>query len=206
MHILNYLQDAFQKSGIKRSISLKDAQVLLSEACQILRLEYPHLTPRLLDNTIWLYQSKRNKREIRHYSKGDEQLNQDRKPDQGMPNKGDIYKGKVNDLCLYDVTGWRRRDIWFYKHNVNSNRRSAYPALRDTITLIDTDGHDYELSFTKPDFDHCICLGKPGKIKAWYQRKGFDEKQVDPDTWIFFQYTGMRNKFLILTENEKNFL
>ena len=206
MHIMNFLKAVFLNKGIVRSITLKDAQVLLSGACDVLRPEYPHLTPRLLDNMIWSYQSKRKQDKRIHHLNGYEREDHDMKPVQGMPNKGDIFKGKVQDLFNYDVKDWRRRDIGFYKHDVNFNRKSTYPSRGDKIILIDTERHRYELNVSKPDYDHKICLGTPGRLKTWYQRKCFDEQRVDPNTWIFFQYTGIGNEFLIFTESERNLL
>ena len=202
MHIINFLKEAFQKKGIDRPISLEDAQVLLSGASDILRIEYTHLSPRLLDNTLWSYQRKQKKPD-HAYGKGMpviQNLNYTKR----MPDKGDIFKGKVVDLCQHDTQGFRRRDIWFYKHDVNFRRRYEYPSRDHRIVLIDTEGHRYELNFSKPEYDDKICLGTPGRLKPWYQRKGFSDGQVNPDTWIFFEYTGVENGFHIFTQNERD--
>lgn len=203
MHIINFLKDAFQEMGIDSPISLEDAQILLSGASDILqRVGYTHLTPRLLDYTIWSYQRKQKK--SHHAYKGVTQVKQDRKPMKRMPNKGDIFKGKVVDLVQYDASGWRRRDISFYKCDITFGQRFDYPSHHHKIVLIDTAGNRYDINVTKPDNEYTVCLGTPGRLKAWHQRKGFDEDRVAPDTCVFFQYTGVENEFLILTQNEKD--
>lgn len=205
VHIINFLKKVFREKGIDRTISLEDAQALLSGASDILRLGYTNLNPRLLDNIIWSYQ--RKQKEYTHANKGATHVIQAHNPAKRMPNKGDIFKGKVNDLVLYDKpTNWRRRDISFYKHDINFGRRFEYPSRYDKIRLVDTAGNQYELNVTKPDNDYAVCLGTPGRLKAWYQLKGFDDQRIDPDTWVFFQYAGVGNEFLILTQNEKDCL
>jgi hypothetical protein len=202
MHIINFLKNAFRKKDIERPISLNDAQVLLSGATRILRIDYPHLTPRLLDNMIWSYQ--RKQRTPPRIDKEVMQVNHYLKPAIGRPSKGSVFMGKVNDLAQYDTGGWRRRDISLYKSDIITRCRSAYPSHGHTILLIDTAGNRYDINVTKPDNDYKVCLGSPGRLKAWYQLKGFDEDRVAPDTCVFVQYTGVENKFLILTQNEKN--
>ena len=34
---------------------------------------------------------------------------------ESMPEKGDVFEGKINDLSQYNVEGFRCRDIWFFK-------------------------------------------------------------------------------------------
>jgi hypothetical protein len=119
-----------------------------------------------------------------------------------MPKEGDTFKGRVNDLCLDDAQGWRRRDIWFFKHEINSQAKLEYPKPRARIVLIDTDGDRYELNFSKPDLRDRICLGTPSQLKPWYQKKGFNYRGVDPDTRVYFRYTGRGHEFVILTEEE----
>jgi len=50
----------FVSSAIGRQYGLDETTKLLVKACEILKEEYPGLTPRLLDNSIWKYQ--RNQR------------------------------------------------------------------------------------------------------------------------------------------------
>jgi len=121
-----------------------------------------------------------------------------------MPRKGDFFKGKVNDLCLWDASGWRRRDIWFFKKEISGGQRFAYPTGSDQIVLIDKDETRYELNFSKPDLDDKVCLGTPGRLKPWYQKRGFNNKKVGPDDTIYFEYTGNSNEFLILSKDEHN--
>lgn len=47
---------AFIKDAIKIDTEIHEAQILLSNTCEKLKVKYPHLTPRLLDNKIWEYQ------------------------------------------------------------------------------------------------------------------------------------------------------
>ncbi len=119
-----------------------------------------------------------------------------------MPTQGDNFKGKVNDLSLYDAEGWLRRDIWFFKYSVNNNKKFGYPTRFNTIILVDTDGKDYELNFSKPDLENKVCLGTPGRLKPWYKKKGFNDTRVNPDEIVYFVYTGNGREFLILTEAE----
>jgi hypothetical protein len=43
----------FLKRHLGYVTSSAEAQSLIAGACAILRVKYPHLTPRLLDNVIW---------------------------------------------------------------------------------------------------------------------------------------------------------
>lgn len=47
---------AFLESVLKQKVGLNEAQVILEKCCTLLRTKYQHLTPRLLDYQIWLYQ------------------------------------------------------------------------------------------------------------------------------------------------------
>lgn len=60
----------FLQETLGRSVSPKDAQRLLTEACHVLRRHYPTLTPRLLDSCIWRKESGKRKsnRANGHYS------------------------------------------------------------------------------------------------------------------------------------------
>ncbi len=54
--IRGFLQDT-----LNCSVSPKEAQTLLTDACAVLRRQYPALTPRLLDSCIWRMESSRRK-------------------------------------------------------------------------------------------------------------------------------------------------
>jgi len=56
-HILAFIKRSFGKK-----ISAQHAQILLEESCNVLKLNYPHLTQRLLDHMIWKYQ----KSDVKH--------------------------------------------------------------------------------------------------------------------------------------------
>jgi hypothetical protein len=119
-----------------------------------------------------------------------------------MPKKGDVFKGKINDLCQTDAYGWRRRDISFFKQKVNGVGKFGYPVPQQKIILIDTDNERYTLNFSKPNTNHTICLGTPSRLKPWYRKKGFNEKTVGQNEYIYFEYTGRGIEFIILTELE----
>jgi len=51
----------FLHDALGRSVSPQEAQVLLRNACGVLRRQYPRLTPRLLDSCIWRRESSRRK-------------------------------------------------------------------------------------------------------------------------------------------------
>lgn len=87
-----------------------------------------------------------------------------------MPKKGDVFVGKINDLSQFDAAGWKRRDIWFYKNEINRNEKFDYPARKNTITLIDAEKKRYELNFSKPDLENKVCLGTPSHLKPWYKK------------------------------------
>ncbi len=119
-----------------------------------------------------------------------------------MLKKGDIFEGKINDLSRWDAAGWKRRDIWFFKHELNSREKFGYPTRNDQITLIDTDGNRYEMNFSKPELETKVCLGTPSTLKPWYRKKGFDDDVINPNDRIYFEYTGKGSEFIILTEKE----
>ena len=52
--ILRFLEDVTSKK-----YSIQDAQVILVDACEILKNDYSNITPRLLDHEIWKYQRKK---------------------------------------------------------------------------------------------------------------------------------------------------
>lgn len=49
----------FIKDAIGKAANDQEAQILLSSTCEIMKIQYPNITPRLLDHEIWNYQ--RNK-------------------------------------------------------------------------------------------------------------------------------------------------
>jgi len=55
-HIKSFIREA-----ARVNINDQVAQHMLTRACEILKSKYPHLTPRVLDNTIWRYQRNRKK-------------------------------------------------------------------------------------------------------------------------------------------------
>ncbi len=123
-----------------------------------------------------------------------------------MPRKGDVFQGRIYDLSLWHNEGhkeeWKKRDIRYFKHEVNRKECFAYPSVGNQITLIDTDGDRYELKFSKPDTEEKICLGTPLKLKPWYVKNGFDALTVNPNDRVYFKYTGIGAEFYILTEQE----
>jgi hypothetical protein len=118
-----------------------------------------------------------------------------------MPRKGDVFQGRIYDLSQWQE-GWKRRDIRYFKHELNRKESFAYPLPGNQITLIDTDGDRYELKFSKPDSEEKICLGTPSRLKPWYEKKRFDAQTVNPNDRIYFKYTGIGIEFYILTEQE----
>jgi hypothetical protein len=120
----------------------------------------------------------------------------------GIPKRGDVFKGKINDLGQHDVDGWRRRDIWFYKSEVNRNERFNYPTRLDKIILMDTDRNQYKLNFSKPEMKDKVCLGTPSRLKPWYRLKGFNDTYVNHNDFIYFEYTGIGIEFFIFTQDE----
>lgn len=121
-----------------------------------------------------------------------------------MPREADVFVGKINDLSLWDADGWRRRDITFYRREIRRGEKFEYPLKGSRITLIDTDGVRYELSFSKPETEDKVCLGTPSRLKPWYRKKGFDDKVISPNERIYFVCTGREKEFIILTEQEYN--
>ena len=53
----------FINNAIKIDADIYEAQILLSNTCEKLKVKYPHLTPRLLDNLIWKYQASNKNRQ-----------------------------------------------------------------------------------------------------------------------------------------------
>lgn len=47
---------AFAQTTLERKCHIEELQELYSEVCQILKIDYPSLTPRMLDYQIWQYQ------------------------------------------------------------------------------------------------------------------------------------------------------
>ena len=124
-----------------------------------------------------------------------------------MPKKGDIFKGEVNDLCQYDTAGWRRRDITFYKREILTQKIYGYPKQGDHIELIDTSGGEYRCKFSKPEDENKVCLGTPGELKRWYQKKGFTDEIMTIEKSgcrdkIYFEYSGEGLKYFLFTEEE----
>lgn len=46
----------FIESALHKSLSVEESHRVVVGACEVLKKEYPHLTPRLLDHQIWNYQ------------------------------------------------------------------------------------------------------------------------------------------------------
>jgi hypothetical protein len=51
----------FLESLLQRPVKISESQGLLSEAVEELKIDYPNMTPRLLDNLIWQYQRQQKK-------------------------------------------------------------------------------------------------------------------------------------------------
>jgi len=119
-----------------------------------------------------------------------------------MPKHDDVFEGKINDLCNYDSSSWRRRDITFIKREIKNGVKYAYPTRRKQIVLIDSAGVRYKLNITKPETDQAVCIGTPSRLKSWYLKKGFEYSSINANNKIFFMYTGHGVEFLILTMGE----
>lgn len=160
---------------------------------------------RVIDMALWVGRGEESTSN-RLVQNGHENTNRKAEPSMPLPGsaprKGDVFKGKIYDLSLWDTDGWKRRDIRYFKHEVNRHESFAYPMPGNKITLIDTDGDRYELKFSKPDLKETICLGTPSKLKSWYEKKGFDSQAVNPADSIYFKYSGVEFEFHILTEQE----
>ncbi|MHC9544957.1 MAG: hypothetical protein AB9903_36035 [Vulcanimicrobiota bacterium] len=50
----------FLQYVLKRAVSIEEAQSLLTSVCRYLNQEFPQLSPRLLDHTIWNYERNKN--------------------------------------------------------------------------------------------------------------------------------------------------
>jgi hypothetical protein len=119
----------------------------------------------------------------------------------GMPRPGDIFSGKLHNLGMRDRSGWQKREISFSKYEISSQVSYDYPRKGDEIVLIDTGQTRYELKFSKPENERTVCLGTVGRLKSWYQKKGFDFADVKGET-VYFEYTGNSNEFLLFTTEE----
>jgi hypothetical protein len=127
-----------------------------------------------------------------------------------MPKKGDLFCGEIINLrhTKPDLTGWWPRDIQFYKKELRNKQRYNYPSANDNIVLIDIDNCKYGCSFTKPDHNKYVCLGKPENLKSWYVKEGYSKEHINQlkrngcRDKVYFKYTGEDNKFFIYTEKE----
>lgn len=88
----------FIKDAIDKNVSDEQAQLLLSGVCEKLKFNYPHLTPRLLDNVIWKYQRGKEERK---------KNKQDNKNKACMIFNGAISKDSLNFLGVRErkITG-----------------------------------------------------------------------------------------------------
>ena len=120
----------------------------------------------------------------------------------GMPRKGDIFRGRVINLGKWDSSGWRCREIHFLRHDINRKQLFSYPRKGNQIVLIDTNQTRYELNFSKPENSFIVCLGTVSRLKPWYQKKGFEFDKVIPGKEVYFEYTGYTNEFLLFTAEE----
>ncbi len=107
-----------------------------------------------------------------------------------------ILVGRICDLSGFDSGGWRRREL-----NVKRGP-DGYPEVRDTITLIDSDGIRYPgLPFVMgARHQGHSCLGQPGALKPWF-RKHYDEKRVHEEA-VYLEPTGKPNEYRIYTQAE----
>ncbi len=46
-------------SALNHTVTIDEAHTLLAETCELLKVDFPHLTPRSLDSAIWNYQRSR---------------------------------------------------------------------------------------------------------------------------------------------------
>lgn len=112
----------FLKEQTGRSCNPDQAQELLSRAANALRNEYPYMTPKLLDNLIWMYQREKGRKESR--KAGTSKVEYASKQDLDMLKKLivefkselDVLGVKVDELevrqsLLTEVPGLVRRDI-----------------------------------------------------------------------------------------------
>jgi len=60
----------FLNGAIHKHVSDQDAQKLLFGACEKLKITYPNLTPRLLDNVIWEYERNKDRSRKRTINRG----------------------------------------------------------------------------------------------------------------------------------------
>ena len=211
----------FIKKALGRTVHEAEAVSLIQCVSKQLLPRYPDLNPRLLDYLIWSWQRdqqlvstpslnlKKKNTETRELEPKQNECNEPLRNDVSsmslvghLPRKGDVFVGKIYDLSLWDSGGWKRRDIRFFKHEINRKECFVYPRPGNSITLIDTDGSRYELKFSNPDSTEKICLGMPSRLKSWYEKKGFDSQIVNSDDMIYFKYSGVGTEFYILTERD----
>ncbi len=127
-----------------------------------------------------------------------------------MPQKGDVFRGVINDLAQSDSTGWRRREIVFYRATINGGKTYGYPRRGDPIVLIGASDESYSCKFSKPETRDSTCLGTPASLKPWYRKNGYDDHHVNQTRRdghrdrVYFEYTGEGSKFRIYTEREYN--
>lgn len=125
-----------------------------------------------------------------------------------MPHKGDIFRGVISDLCQSDSTGWRRREIIFYRTTINGGRIYCYPRRGDSTVLIGTSDESYSCKFSKPETRDSICLGTPTSLKPWYRRNGYNDLHVNQmrrdghQDHVYFEYIGEGSRFRIYTEKD----
>jgi len=198
-----------ENAGITLQYNYKEMRAIVQLAALEMNLRPIDLDASIYNDSVaYPERYKRGRKQRRHDIDG--QRSKTRIKDGGsivtesMPKKGDIHEGKINDLRLKkdDADGWKRRDISFFKHEMNRRERFRYPTHHDGIILIDTDGDRYELNFSKPDSEDRVCLGTPSKLKPWYRKKGFDDHVISPNDKIYFEYTGNGTEFIVLTEQE----
>ncbi len=117
-------------------------------------------------------------------------------PATGLSGSSQTLVGRICDLSGATSDGWRRREI-----NVKQGP-DGYPAVRDTIDLIDSSGTKYPgLPFIKgARLPGHTCLGQPGALKRWFALHYSFEK-VRPES-VYFMATGQRNENRIYTESE----
>jgi len=120
-----------------------------------------------------------------------------------MPHRGDIFRGAINDLTQSDSTGWRRRDITFYRTEINAGQTYGYPRQGDSIVLIGISGESYSCRFSKPETQDRICLGTPASLKPWYRKNGYNDQHVNQvrrdgyQDHVYFEYIGEGSRFYI---------
>jgi hypothetical protein len=78
----------------------------------------------------------------------------------------------------------------------------GYPAVRDTIHLIDSSGSKYfGLPFVKgARHPGHTCLGQPGALKPWFKQH-YSTEEVDAGN-VYFKPTGQPKEYRIYTDAE----